>query len=874
MIKRWLAVIGLGSVAIAAALYFLFYRVVPPEGDPFSAVPVDAGVIFTWNDPLNDMTELQSDSLWLRLQSYSLPNTFQTEWQQLAQTIPPPYWQSLQVSAVSVHKTSASAYGLLYLLTSEKRFKPDELLPAANMYKTRQYKGSTIYEYQAGETTLALSYLNGILVVSRQPFLVESAVAQASTGESAFTDPDFKAAREQAKRNSRPKMYLNLQKLGQLFSLFVEAEDLRQEAIANYASWVVLEYDLVTDGVFLNGYLMAGDKPKGHPALLLEAAAHADLTQVLPFNTALLYSMHSQSFDPLLRDQTAEPVAWYEEAVLNWLGSSVGLAVVEPFDTQFKDDCFLVASATDTALAKSQLLALAADQQQVGAVRPDRYKGFPLFQLEKIDGWERAFGFNSHWLQSPYVTIIDEYVVFGNSVANLKVLIERYLDQQTLDKDLDYRAFREKMADEPAINLYINTARSQQLLQAIGSSSLRSATNSANSSFFTLNPLGLQATHLKDNRYLITGMLQTGKVFQAGTNLLWKAELDTLMIGEPVLVENHNTGAHELLVQDAAHKLYLIDKGGSILWSTRLDGPIVGPVYQVDYYLNNKLQYLFTTSRSIQLIDRLGRDVENFPLRLPAEVTSGLAMFDYVRNGKFRMFVGCANGNLYGFYKSGKPLPGWSPKKGLGILPFPMQHNIVGSRDYLVVTSNEGRIEGFARNGNTRIQPRKLNTHFKQPFVLEKTGRRDFELLNVDTNGVLFVVDDGASLQKDTLTDVTGAVHYAYADMDGDGVDDHILMDDAYLKVIGDDGELLLMYTLPDGVENGFQLFTVNNETCIGLTSKETGYLYMVRYSGSLYEDFPLKGHTRFLVTDQLRPGEQVVATGMDDNTLTLYRLQ
>lgn len=874
MVKRWLAVLSLGIVAIAAALYVLFYRVVPPEGDPFAAIPADAGLIFSWNAPITDIATLQQDSLWIRLQAYSLPQRFQEEWQQLAQHLPPPVWQSLQLSAVSVHKTSASDFGFLYLLTSKKRFKPNELLPAAGEYQQRQVKGAILYEWKQGQHTFAISQSHGVVLASWEPILVEAALAQSNTGKSAFADADFAAARKQAQRNSRPKLYLNLSKLGQLLSIYVQSDAIRADAIAQYAGWAMVEYDFVTDGIFWNGYLFTETAPAGHPERLLETAGTPDLTQVLPFNTALLYSLHTHSFDPLLREQAAGPVQWYEEAVLNWLGNSVGIAVVEPFDAQFKEDCFLIAAATDTALAKNQLLDLAATLQQVGEVRPDRYKGFPLFRLPGIDGWEQAFGFRSHWLQSPYVTLIDQFVIFGNSIANLKVFIERYLDQQTLDKDLDYRAFKEKMADDPSINLYINSARSQQLLQAIGSPQLAEATRSAGSPFFTLNPLGLQATPIQEHTFLLSGMIQTGKLFQAGTNLLWKAELDTTLMGTPLLVENHQSGSHELLVQDVAYKLYLIDKGGSILWTTRLDGPIVGPVYQVDYYLNNKLQYLFTTSGSIQLIDRLGRNVENFPLRLPARVTSGLAMFDYVRNGKFRMFVGCENGNLYGFYKSGKPLPGWSPKKGIGTLPFPMQHNVVGSRDYLVVTSASGRIEGFARNGTTRIAPRQLHTNFMQPFVLERTGRRDFELLNVDTHGVLYVVDDGASLQKDTLTDVSGAAHYAYADIDGDGVNDHVVMDDQYLKVISDAGDLLMMYTLPDEVAPGFQLHSIGQETCIGITSSEGGYLYLIRASGSLYDDFPLKGYTRFLVTDQLRPGEQVVATGMNDNTLTLYRLQ
>ena len=70
---------------------------------------------------------------------------------------------------------------------------------------------------------------------------------------------------------------------------------------------------------------------------------------------------------------------------------------------------------------------------------------------------------------------------------------------------------------------------------------------------------------------------------------------------KPVIVKNHVTGNNEVLIQDDANRLVLIGEDGKILWKKNIAGEILGDVYQVDKYKNNKLQYMFNTSRQFRI---------------------------------------------------------------------------------------------------------------------------------------------------------------------------------------------------------------------------------------------------------------------------------
>ena len=100
-------------------------------------------------------------------------------------------------------------------------------------------------------------------------------------------------------------------------------------------------------------------------------------------------------------------------------------------------------------------------------------------------------------------------------------------------------------------------------------------------------------------------------------------------------------------------------------------------------------------------------------------------------------------------------------------------------------------------------------------------------------------------------------------------------MDELNLMVFDINKKKIFEYSLPSNIEN--DIFIIENRITkdrLGLYSKSEGLIYMISETGSLTEDFPLKGNSPFAVTDLYKDGEKVVITGTKDKTITTYRLK
>lgn len=886
--KKWLILSGsFAVVLVILLLLFLKSGIVSNKANPFSALPDDASVIFEFHNINDQFSELQSDSLWQNLMHYGLIQTITSEIIALdslfsKNTETDKGFNAADIWA-SVHKVKSDDYEILFVIEAPGtkgniHSLAEQTDPLAGK---RTYKGTTIYEIKYPDRqTLAISFIQGLYLCSFEPFLVESAIAQIKDETSlGSSNKKIKQVRKLAAKNKDLKVYINLRHISSLLSIYLESDfSPITKSLGHFAEWIVVDYAIINKAIYLNGYAISGTD---EPALLNyidEGKIANDITAVLPFNTALFYAINTRNPGKLTENMNDESGTdtLFAKYFMNWMGNNLGFAITEPFTERYEDDCYIIVSCMDTAIAKHQLTNLSKNLFQSAEVVPDYYKSFELYQLKGFKLLESTLGLRSSMLEDPSFAIINDFVVFGNSIAGIKVLIERYIEQQTLDKDLDYLNFRKQMTDNPAFNLYINTSRIGQLLSGIASADLKAYLSKDFDKFKMLNPLGIQFSKYTSNTYLVSGIIQSLGTFQNKTNLLWKTELDTIIDMQPQIVINHIDKKKEIFVQDLNNMVYLINNGGEIIWKRELDGQITGKLYQVDFYRNNKLQYLFATRNSINLIDRKGRFVENFPLQLPAPTTGGLAIIDYDNNGKYRMFVSCENGNTYGFEKSGRPLPGWSPRRNLGLVPFPIQHFLSGTRDYLVVLNSNGKMYLLDRRGEERIDPISLNTAFNQPFMIRKKDEDVIELINADKKGKFYRVSKSGHVSIDSFSTATQDIHFYAGKILNDSLDTYLFYGNEKLAAYLETRELVFEYSLPDSLER--EIFTINipgtDHSLPGMYSKAFELIYLVSPSGSLYDDFPLRGSSAFTSTDLLSEDEIVLIVGTKDQTLTTYRLR
>jgi len=875
MSKRQLLPLFFLLLLTLLALVLFFKDEILAPASPYRAVPAESALLFRLDDPDRLIHDFRQDSLWQVLRNYELPATLNRQLD---------FMYSIfggrealfgeRRMLIAVVRSGSEEIGVLFIVEQAGDNWPGVPRPEKPVQK---YKGISFYDYQQADIHLQGFHYKNLFICSSNDFMLERSVDALRSGTSFTASKDWKTLKALSGKNKHLKCYVRVKSLPDLLATAMndKGKAASEMKIAHLGDWAALDLLPIEGNLYLNGYITVRDSLSPLSILQQGQQGGEGISRVLPFNTAAFFQYHVRSFDPLTEQPGVPDEARevYLNYFVNWLGNYAGIGFEDALSGTAADHVFMVLKAADTFLAHERLSALATEK--IRGMEPpfSKYKGHKIYRLSEFDLLEPALGFHSRHFKDPWFVFLDDYVVFANRETSLRLLAERFDSGQTLSSDPDYRTFASQLSTAGLLTLYANTARSFQLLKEMANQRFASYLDRNFSQFAKLSPVGLQFSNFRDGLFLINGFLNSSAREEKGNNLLWKTELDTSIAFGPLLVKNHNTGKEEILAQDANETLYLISGSGATLWKKKLDGPIVGEVKQVDFYRNGKLQYLFTSRNYIYLIDRLGRNVENFPLHLPSAISSGIAAIDYNRNGNYRIFLACENGNIYGFDKSGKPLRGWSPRALGKKVPFPIKHFVADTRDYLMMLDDKGTLYLLNRKGKNRKGPFELNTSFMQPFY-EEPERKGFELLNMDTEGVLYRINEREEISRDTLVNTAGKVLFRYLDLDEDGKKEYLVMDDEYLHVFDGKQVLRFVYPLPEGVAKDIKIIEIKGEKHLALYNRQKERIYMLDASGKEMRGFPLPGLTAPVAAPFLSSDDWLVVSGLKDHTLVAYRIK
>ena len=124
-------------------------------------------------------------------------------------------------------------------------------------------------------------------------------------------------------------------------------------------------------------------------------------------------------------------------------------------------------------------------------------------------------------------------------------------------------------------------------------------------------------------------------------------------------VMNSATGKENTLYQNSHLSICLSDENGKDMWGIPFKYPICGYVKEIDFFKNDKLQYLFAADTKLYLIDRLGRFVGGTPVDIGKKIALGPEVYDFAGTGDYSAMV-LLKDNTVGLYDlKGKPVPSW-----------------------------------------------------------------------------------------------------------------------------------------------------------------------------------------------------------------------
>lgn len=526
--------------------------------------------------------------------------------------------------------------------------------------------------------------------------------------------------------------------------------------------WVALDLRARPEALLLNGLYYTTHGPEVAGRYLAQGNGPLTMGRVLPAAVHILRAQH-----------IADPRAWVagissgstlEEDLFStlfaWVEGSIGTATAGSA-TEGGTQRWAFFTAGDADAAARLLTATCSEACDTLAYRGHRFTRLPFTHAhERLLGAEYAF------LRQPWWVVLGDVVLFSDEPSSLRACVDVWSDGGTLAEDGPTQEWWSVMGTSASRYMHMDPARALDHLKegmrpeaAVDPGPAEALCNAAGA-------LTVQVSPTAHGPLQLTVGLRHAQTRRAWGGTLWSTALGAPVQRVPDVLRNHVNNTREVLVQDIRNRLHLLSAAGQVLWIRDLEGPIVGPVHQVDRFRNGKLQLLFNTATQVHLIDRNGKDVGGFPVALPATATAPLAVFDYDGERDYRVLLPVADGRVLNFGLDGKPVDGWAAPRYAKAPMEPVRHLRIKNKDHLLVIDGDGGAHLLDRRGAVRERTELRMGEGSQVLTLLPGA-------DLMASAVLWREPDG-SVRQGTFGGAmeTLAVGDGADDLDGDGVAD------------------------------------------------------------------------------------------------------
>lgn len=685
---------------------------------------------------------------------------------------------------ISLHKSDKSALALTSLYLIEvKNLKlhsyfgelVDMLQQKGFKKRERLYQGYTINEFTKKESTFAYIFYNNYLIASFSPFLVDDAIRMLEKGkENEFIQQPDIALTTQQKLIGAGRVYLNNLQVSRLSGRVVDSPDMNMSALEWFSKLIYLDVSAENDKINFSGFSILDTAQTNYlSAYKSVRGVGFDMKNVIPDHASLVVHV---SFD-----DTEE---WHEGLKSYWRKHRPGqltavgelenkfgfdrLAFYELvdheigmflFDTKrsFVREKILSIKHDDHILAERVFNDLAKSVNTDGDDNFENYMGRRIGYIKIEDIPARLFGDVFKGFQETYYFVNRNYIFIANSMHAVKVLIDDIDAENTWRKSIKTNRFLETTNDDANFSVYAKGGGFWQMVEDNLIPEWGEYVKEHALIFNQIEFAAAQFINVDENFYTNITFQHPGKLLekqQPGSFQTKKSvSFEHPLISKPFAVKNHNDRSLEMMVQDSSFNLNLVNAENKKVLKIPLKEKLATPVYQIDYYKNGKLQYLFALSHSIHMIDRTGTYIPGYPVQVKSDQpVKYITLMDYDGSKDYRIMVATKKSFYYLYNKQGKRLKGWNPKKLTGSPVMAGTHLRVRKTDFMMFLQDNGIVHGLNRQGTGKPGfPIDLKGNVSSPLHISKGGSlSSTELVAVTNQGELVEFNlEGSIIRRD-----------------------------------------------------------------------------------------------------------------------------
>lgn len=859
--SKYLIVIGL--LLLALVVYMLTTQRKSASRPVTDAVPVDAAFFYESN---------QTGPLWKKIvgETTFWPvlkkiDRIQAVEQQLAwldsllaEKPDVPTFMHQQPMALALCK-AADGYGFLFVAAVGNSLKPYEIEGFANVvFKgrinmiERNILGVTSFLLVDARNNLQYGFalVDGLLVGSFDKEILDKSINQLLSKEKITDIPSFQKVKNTTGTKVDGYVYINQRFFADFVSDFSTDSQKQpvQKFLQAFGGWSALDLLVKQQDIVLNGYTDP-DTNTYLAQLMNSKPLKNTIINVLPYSTRMLLHMSRND----LHD-------WWPASGF----SNKSKSLEQSANINFNEN-FIGALSGELALASSSnqqgfvFVAGVSDQQKLMRFFGHLESRFGVIAKEKVENENikkinlealvpSVFGDVFSAVNACAYVVVDQYLLIANDLATLEDVLRYYRSGRTLDMNENFKSFQNNLSSSASITLYVNLREGNNLISNLVDPKLVYQLKRNTQVISEFEGLAVQLTTMNGLLYT-TAYLKHNPNYKEESLVAWKLTLDAPMTGKPHIVEDHTTGMYDVIVFDADRNMYLIGADGNIIWKKRLSEEPVGDVHVVDYYKNGKYQYLFNTPNYLQLIDRNGNNVANYPIKLRSQATNGISVFDYNNQRDYRILVSCADKLTYNYELRGKEVDGWQKPRSLEIVTKPAERLIAAGKDYILITDIKGNIRIVDRRGQIRISPRgTLEKSIHADFYVNRTNSKGI-LLTSDKEGKLLYVSANGQLSTTNFGTYSPEHFFLYDDFDQNGSVDFIYLDGTKLRIFDRFKKDLFTYSFRNVIVTKPLFFNVTKrKRLLGIVSESAREIYLIDKNGKMTISAGLAGETPFAV--------------------------
>lgn len=465
-------------------------------------------------------------------------------------------------------------------------------------------------------------------------------------------------------------------------------------------------------------------------------------TFFIPNNTAILYRL---GFDdsPLFTRQLRSQLSSISSDSINLsrsnLQSIIGSNRIDSFYRFTNKELILCQLEPNNLLTKGQIL-LQKVEPGVNfdaffrrlAILFNKNKGLPIepFQGGKvysIDWYELPavlFGGLFKGFPKCYVAFHKNFIVYANDSQVLKDYLIDLEYQRTWANSAVYNAFFDKTLKASNFTFVIHPRKSKEYIGSGFMNYLFKTLNYDITEKLPFDQLVFQSAYKQNKAYssLTFGRLSKASSAKILNKVFLQQELETpeAPSGGVFTVRNYPNGMEKVIIATASNELlnpFAEEKKRKI---TKLDAPIVSDIYSVDFLSIGRLQYIFATEKSLNVVDE--DDQQRYmtipPIRLPqGRKIRSLQQLESGIEGSFRFLVIDTNGFLYLWNSPTQALVLLNASRPFTDLLLPIHEVEYQGKRHFLFTQSPGQI-GLINEAGVIPEPYKvdLKTNFSGPF--------------------------------------------------------------------------------------------------------------------------------------------------------------